>query len=76
MLSELPGGLPYPLAVSTKLPPTSKKRSTIARDVAASASRPKVMVPRHNSETRIPVDPNWRYSMPRRVGVIYASCQE
>src|SRR4051812_36070018 len=46
-----------------KLPPASTKRSTICWLVASSASLPNVIVPRQSSETRVPVRPNWRYSI-------------
>src|SRR5258706_14326701 len=54
-------------AVSMKLPPASLKASYIRRDSSLGApqprSSPKVMVPRHNSETRKPLCPNSLYRM-------------
>src|SRR5262249_31153248 len=53
----------YTSAVSTKLPPASRKASTIARDAASWASLPKVIVPRHSPLTLTPVRPSSRISM-------------
>src|SRR5215212_5812514 len=50
-------------AVSMKLPPASRKRPTISLEVSSSASCPKVMHPRHSSETINPVLPRRPYSM-------------
>src|SRR5260370_11166094 len=54
-------------AVSMKLPPASLNASYIRRDSSLDApqprSSPKVMVPRHNSETRNPLWPNSLYRM-------------
>src|SRR5258708_21069645 len=50
-----------------KLPPASMKASYIRRDSSLGApqprSSPKVMVPRHNSDTRNPLCPNSLYRM-------------
>src|SRR5204862_6831417 len=50
-------------AVSTNVPPTSRKRSTIASDASSSASRPNVIVPRQSRETTTPDLPRVTYSM-------------
>src|SRR5215204_2609032 len=55
----------YTSAVSIKLPPASRKRPTISLEVSSSASCPKVMHPRHSSETINPVLPRRPYSMRR-----------
>ena len=57
--------LVYRLAVSIKLPPAETKASNIWRLVSLGApqpqSSPKVIVPKHNSETRSPLLPNNLY---------------
>ncbi len=47
----------YTSAVSKKFTPASRQRAYSSAEVASSASPPNDMVPKHSSETRMPVPP-------------------
>src|SRR5659263_537826 len=46
-----------------KVPPASTNWFICLREPSSSASRPKVIVPRHTAETTAPLLPSFRYSM-------------
>src|SRR5580700_11283188 len=47
-----------------KLTPCSRARATMRAAVGSSVAPPNIMLPRHSGDTRSPLRPNVRYSMP------------
>src|SRR3954463_3215360 len=70
---------PYRLAVSMKLPPALAKPSKMPRLSSAldpnERGSPKVMAPKHNSETRSPLAPNVTCFMVRGFSLLASCCE-
>src|SRR6188768_467177 len=70
---------PYMLAVSMKLPPALAKPSKMPRLSSAldpnERGSPKVMAPKHSSETRSPLAPNVMCFMNRGPSLLASSCE-